>query len=211
MHGVHAAPTMYGALQVLLLLQRLSNVLGDAAAALHPAALPILDAALDVQGEDAATLLEEALALWVVLMRNARAGDTAPLRVWRHWQPLAVTRLELAPAAMLAALSATLLGGVHFVQARPPRPLHASFTRRTRTSSDPQRGGCRRTVRRWRRWRRTSWRTCAARRSSPCLRPCSFSSRCLAPTRWTSCARRSSSSSTSSSWARCALFGHTAG
>lgn len=106
-------------MQVLTLLQHLANTLGIASDAMAPVVLPILDAALDPAGPEALTLLEDALLLWLVVLRNAPPSHTAPLRLWRHWAAVMATTLEHVPACAYVATSALLLGGAPFVKARP--------------------------------------------------------------------------------------------
>jgi hypothetical protein len=102
--------------QILALLQRLANVLGTQVTRLLPVAMPVLNYALNVEGEEAVTLLEDALILWVVMLRNSPSDNRDLLNLWPHWRPIATTLLEYAPHCMLVALSAILLGDMPFVQ-----------------------------------------------------------------------------------------------
>jgi hypothetical protein len=104
------------ALQILALLQRLANVLGTQVATLLPVVMPVLNYALNVEGEEAITLLEDAIILWVVMLRNSPSNIRNLLSLWPHWKPIATLHLEYVPYCMLVALSAILLGGMSFVQ-----------------------------------------------------------------------------------------------
>jgi hypothetical protein len=107
---------MVTCVQILALLQRLANVLGMEIGIMAPVAMPVLNYALNVAGEEAITLLEDAIILWVVMLRNAPSNSQELLSLWPHWTPISKTRLEYVPHCMLVAWSAILLGGVPFVQ-----------------------------------------------------------------------------------------------
>jgi hypothetical protein len=102
--------------QVLTLLQRLTNVLGAACGEMAPLVVPVLDYALDPAGPEALNLLEDALLLWIVMLRHAPDTYTEPLRLWRHYGAIMGATLEHVPACAMAAFSAVLLGGAPFVQ-----------------------------------------------------------------------------------------------
>ena len=103
-------------LQILQLLQRLANTLGQGSAAMTPLTLPLLDYALDPHGPEALNLLEDAIILWLVVLRNAPDGHTDLLRLWPRWRAIMASTLEHVPVCMLVATSAALLGGNDFVQ-----------------------------------------------------------------------------------------------
>lgn len=95
------------------------NALGSASPKAYGAALPILDYALRVESSEATNLLEDGLALWLVLLRNApadAAGDA--LRLWPRWVAVMAAGIEHIPLCMPLASSAVLLGGAEFLQAR---------------------------------------------------------------------------------------------
>lgn len=102
--------------QVLQLLQRLTNTLGAASAAMAPLLLPLLEYSLDPEGPEALNLLEDAIILWIVALRNAPDGSVELLRLWPRWRAIMAMTLEHVPACMAAATSALLLGGGAFLE-----------------------------------------------------------------------------------------------
>jgi hypothetical protein len=106
-------------LQVLVLLQRLTNTLGTGCPCMYAFAYPILNYSLDVRGPEALNLLEDALLLWIITLRNVPSDSQQPLGLWKHWLSIMFTSIEHIPNCMLVAFSAILLGGAPFAQVSP--------------------------------------------------------------------------------------------
>lgn len=147
-----------GSLQVLALLQRLINALGQASPCTYPLVLPVLDYCLDVHGPEALNLVEDALLLWLVTLRNAPSGALDALQLWPRWQAIMGASIEHVPACMQIATSCILLGGVQFLQVRSlyfVRSITWFQCNANGPTPSQTRWVCRRTGRRWRRcWRR---------------------------------------------------------
>jgi hypothetical protein len=102
--------------QVLALLQRLTNALGLSSVRMQPFVLPLLDYALNIEGPEALNLLEDALLLWLVTLRNAPSESREALQLWPHWIAVMRTSLEHVSTCMLIACSCVLLGKVDFLK-----------------------------------------------------------------------------------------------
>ena len=101
---------------MIALLSRLTNALGTACTGMAAVAMPILDYSLDISGPEALNLLEDALSLWIITLRNAPDSHLEPLTLWRHWTAIMERSVEHVAACMHVAFSAVLLGGAAFVQ-----------------------------------------------------------------------------------------------
>jgi hypothetical protein len=122
------------ALQILALLQRLTNVLGANCAVMQPFVLPVLDYSLDVEGPEALTLVEDALALWLVTLRNVPEGAHAVLQLWPRWVQIMSTSIEHVPSCMMVASSCVLLGRADFLKVRCAQQGVQAFSQRTALS-----------------------------------------------------------------------------
>lgn len=116
-------------MQVLQLLQRLTNALGTNCVVMQQFVLGLLDYSLNIEGPEALSLVEDALLLWLVTLRNVAAGTRDSLRLWPHWVTIMATSIEHVQSCMMIASSAILLGQAEFLQVLlPPRAMHASRT-----------------------------------------------------------------------------------
>ena len=97
-------------------MQRLVNALGSASPVTYPLALPMLQFSLDPAGPDALNLIEDALLLWLVILRNAPDGVTDALAGWPHWCSIMALTLEHVSVCMQIASSCVLLGGAGFLR-----------------------------------------------------------------------------------------------
>ena len=96
-------------------LARLVNALGPDSAAAHAVVVPILGATLDPAAPDAAVLLEDGLALWVVALRNAAGpqvgGAPSLLAAARAAGAALALSTEHVPVVAAGIASAAMLGG----------------------------------------------------------------------------------------------------
>lgn len=102
--------------QILALLQRLTNALGPSCVAISHFVLPVLEYALSIEGPQALVLLEDALSLWLVTLRNLPGTSHDALRLWPKWVEIMSNSIEHVPICMMAASSCILLGKAEFLQ-----------------------------------------------------------------------------------------------
>jgi hypothetical protein len=101
--------------QILALLQRLTNALGPSCLAMSNFVLPVLEYALNIEGPEALVLLEDALSLWLVTLRNLPGNSHDALRLWPRWVEIMSTSIEHVPMCMMIASSSILLGKADFL------------------------------------------------------------------------------------------------
>lgn len=104
--------------QVIALLQRLVNALNESSPAMYPFLAVVLEYALDPAGDEALNLLEDALLLWLVALRNAPTGTVDLLALWPAWTRVMAASIEHVEVCMHIASSCVLLGGAPFLQVR---------------------------------------------------------------------------------------------
>lgn len=105
-------------MQILQLLQRLTNALGPNCVVMAQFVLGLLDYSLNIEGPEALSLVEDALLLWLVTLRNVPADARESLRLWPHWVTIMGTSIEHVQSCMMVASSAVLLGQAEFLQVR---------------------------------------------------------------------------------------------
>lgn len=112
-------------MQILQLLQRLTNALGPSCVVMQSFVVGVLDYSLNIEGPEALSLVEDALLLWLVTLRNVAADSRAALSLWPHWVKIMGTSIEHVQSCMMVASSAVLLGQAEFLQVRrrPHTPL----------------------------------------------------------------------------------------
>lgn len=103
---------------MLQLLQRLTNALGPSCVVMQQFVLGVLDYSLNLEGPEALSLVEDALLLWLVTLRNAPADARDALRLWPHWVSIMSNSIEHVQSCMMIASSAVLLGQAEFLQVR---------------------------------------------------------------------------------------------
>lgn len=102
-------------MQILALLQRLTNALGPSCVAMSNFVLPVLEYALNVEGPEVVTLIEDALSLWLVTLRNLPGDSHDVLKLWPRWVEIMSTNIEHVPVCMMIASSCILLGKAEFL------------------------------------------------------------------------------------------------
>lgn len=103
-------------MQILALLQRLTNALGPSCIAMSHFVLPVLEYTLSMEGPEVLILIEDALSLWLVTLRNVPGNSHDVLRLWPKWVEIMSSSIEHVPVCMMIASSCILLGKAEFIQ-----------------------------------------------------------------------------------------------